>query len=137
MHPSKHTSRIAFAFALPISTPFAGLAATTNATLIGRTTASEPIQLALYLPSRDPAGAHEFAIHVTKPGDPLYRHFPTPVEFASASAPTRQTFKLSSSGRSVISRCLTVGERSAAGNVLPISGPTGAMQAALGVTFDD
>jgi subtilase family serine protease len=54
-----------------------------KSTLVSATETSKTIGVVLALPSSDPAGLKAFVDHVSTPGDPLYRHFVTPQEFAN------------------------------------------------------
>jgi subtilase family serine protease len=54
-----------------------------KSTLVSQVDTSKTISVVLALPSSDPAGLKAFVDHVSKPGDPLYRHYITPQEFAT------------------------------------------------------
>ena len=54
-----------------------------KSTLVSAMETSKTIGVVLALPSSDPAGLKAFVDHVSTPGDPLYRQFLTPQEFAN------------------------------------------------------
>ncbi len=54
-----------------------------KSTLVSAVDSSKTISVVLALPSSDPAGLKAFVDHVSTPGDPLYRQFITPQEFAT------------------------------------------------------
>ncbi len=54
-----------------------------KSTLVSAVDTSKTIGVVLALPSSDPAGLKAFVDHVSKPGDPLYRQYITPQEFAA------------------------------------------------------
>ena len=54
-----------------------------KSTLVSAVDTSKTISVVLALPSSDPAGLKAFVDHVSTPGDPLYRQFITPQEFAT------------------------------------------------------
>jgi kumamolisin len=53
-----------------------------KSTLVSQTESSKTISVVLALPSSDAAGLKAFVDHVSTPGDPLFRQFITPREFA-------------------------------------------------------
>ncbi len=135
MLSNRQASRAALALAFSVLACRAALAGTAAPVLIGPTAAAKPVGLAFFLPSRDPQGAHDFAVHVTRPRDPLFRHFLTPAQFAARFGANPADVAALAAWAS--RQGLTVGERSAAGNILPVTGPASAMQAALGLAFND
>jgi len=54
-----------------------------KSTLVSQTDTSKTISVVLALPSSDAAGLKAFVDHVSTPGDPLFRQFITPQEFAN------------------------------------------------------
>ncbi len=54
-----------------------------KSTMVSAVDSSKTISVVLALPSSDPAGLKAFVDHVSTPGDPLYRQFITPQEFAT------------------------------------------------------
>jgi Pro-kumamolisin, activation domain len=54
-----------------------------KSTLVSQMETSKTIGMVLALPSSDPAGLKAFVDHVSTPGDPLFRQFVTPQEFAT------------------------------------------------------
>ncbi len=102
---------------------------------LGVTEATRPITLALTLPSRDPAGAAAFATRVTRPGDPLYRHFLTQAQFAARfGADPAHYAAVADWARS---QGLTLGEHYAAGTALPVTGPAALLGRLFAVGFED
>ena len=112
--------------------PRAGVAADT---LLGRTDDTQPITLSIALPSRDPAGAAAFVAHVTTPGDPLYRQYLTPQDYAARFGAKEADYDAVVSWAQ--SRGLTVGERYVGRTVLPVRGTAASLGAAIGLTFND
>src|ERR1700722_561068 len=53
-----------------------------RSTLLGAVDGTREIGVTLSLPLSDPKGAAEFVRHVSTPGDPLFRHYLTPQQFA-------------------------------------------------------
>jgi len=53
-----------------------------KSTLLGPVEAGREIGVTLSLPLSDPDGAADFVRHVSMPGDPLFRHYLTPQQFA-------------------------------------------------------
>ncbi len=102
---------------------------------LGATDAARPITLALTLPSRDPAGAAAFAGHVTRPGDPLYRHYLTPAQYAARFGADPADYAAAAAWAK--SAGLTLGEHYVAGTVLPVSGPAELLQRLFAVSFQD
>jgi kumamolisin len=103
------------------------------AVLLGATEAGKSITLALTLPSRDPEGAKAFADHVATPGDPLYRQFLTPAEYAARFGANPADYAAAVAWAK--SEGLSVGEHYAAGTVLPVTGPASKLQSLFAVTF--
>ena len=56
-----------------------------KSTLVSPVDANRTISVTLGLASSDAAGLKAFVDHVSKPGDPLYRQYITPQEFAAMS----------------------------------------------------
>ena len=91
--------------------------------------------MSLYLPSRDPAGARDFATRVGKPGDAVFRHYLTPAEYAERFGASQADYDAVVAWAK--SQGLTVGERFSGRTVIPVSGSAATLGAALGVTFND
>ena len=106
-----------------------------GSTLSGPSSAQRVMTVALVLPLADPAGAQWFAAHVSLPGDPLFRHYLKPGEFAARFGANAQDYAALVAWAQA--RGLTVGEGYASRTVLPLSGTTAAIAAAFGVTFND
>jgi kumamolisin len=106
-----------------------------GAALVGATSASKMITLAIALPSRDPAGAQAFATHVTTLGDPMYRQYLRPEQYAAqfGARPADYDSVLAW----VKAQGLTPGEAFTARTVLPVTGTVAAIEAAFGVTISD
>ena len=122
-------------FVVPVVAHAAGYALPAPAVFVGQTAPDRQITLALSLPSRDPQGARDFVSHVSKPGDPLYRHYVSPREYAARFGARQSDYDAVLAW--AIAHGLTVGERYAARTVVPLTGPAASIQAALGVTFQD
>ena len=101
--------------------------------LVGATESGKAITLALTLPSRDPQGAKAFVDHVSTPGDPLYRHFLTPAQYAARFGANPSDYAAVVSWAQA--EGLTVGENYTAGTVLPVTGPAAKLQSLFAVTF--
>ena len=54
-----------------------------KSSLVSQMETSKTISVVLALPSSDPAGLKAFVDHVSQPGDPLFRQYITPQEFAN------------------------------------------------------
>jgi subtilase family serine protease len=106
-----------------------------GAVALGATDPTREITLALHLPSRNEAGLQTFLAHVTKPGDPLYRKYLTPEQFAARFGADERDYD------AVVAWAkdngLTVGEHFAARTVIPVSGTVDAMSHAFGTSFND
>ena len=100
-------------------------------TLVGRTAATQPITVALTLPSRDPQGAQAFVSHVGTPGDPLFHHYLTPADYAARFGANQADYDAVAAWAT--SQGLTVGERYAGRTVISVTGSVSAMEKALGV----
>ena len=106
-----------------------------GATLIGRTDAAKPITIALHLPPSDPAGLADFLARVTKRGDPLYRKYLTPTEFATRFGAKQADYDAVLSWAK--SAGLAVGEHYAARTIITFTGPADRVARALNTTFSD
>lgn len=102
-----------------------------TATMVGVLQADRPITVVLTLPLRDAKGAADFVAHATKSGDPLFRHWLTPQEFAArfGADPARYA-AVANWARS---QGLRIGEASSSGTVIAVSGQSAQIQAAFGV----
>jgi subtilase family serine protease len=109
------------------------LAAAPAPVLLGATESGQSITLALTLPSRDPQGAKAFVDHVTTPGDPLYRHFLSPAQYAARFGANPADYAAAVAWAR--SEGLTVGEQYTAGTVLPVTGLVTNLQRLFAVTF--
>jgi subtilase family serine protease len=103
--------------------------------LLGATSPTRQISLAIALPSRDPAGAAAFAAHVSKPGDKLFRHYLTPEQFAAKFGASISDYRVAAAWAKA--NGLTPGEEYTAHTILPVTGAAGDVARALGVTFHD
>jgi len=106
-----------------------------GATRTGRTQPGRVITIALTLPSRDPQGAANFVTRVGSRGDSLYHQYLTPTEYAARFGASEADYA------AVVAWArangLTPGEGFAARTVLPLTGTAAALEAALGVKFED
>jgi subtilase family serine protease len=91
--------------------------------------------VALALPLSDAAGAANFIAHVSKVGDPLYRAFLTPHEFARRFGADAKAYDALSS--CAVKQGLAVGEGSISRTVLTVTGRTAQIEAAFGVKLSD
>jgi subtilase family serine protease len=106
-----------------------------GALMSGATDAKRLITVAMLLPLSDPAGAQWFASHVSKPGDPLFRHYLKPADFAARFGANAQDYAtLVAWARA---QGLTPGEGYSSRTVLPVTGTTAAIEAAFNVKFSD
>ena len=110
-------------------------AAPAHATLLKPTDADRPVSVALFLPSRDPQGARDFVLHVTKPGDPAYRHFLSTEDYVARFGASAADYDAVVAWAEA--NGLAVGEHYAARTVVRLTGPAAAVQTALGVKFND
>lgn len=103
--------------------------------MVGPVDAAQTISIALVLPSVRPAEAASFVAHVSTPGDALFHHYLTPAQFAPRFGASRADYDavVAWAHRSG----LVVGEAFAARNILPVTGSAAALQAALGVRFEN
>jgi len=111
------------------------LSTPSNASLVGKTSAEKQITVLLSLPSQDPDGAASFATHVSTPGDPLYRHYLTPEQFAARFGANESDYEATVAWAKA--RGMTVGEHFVARTILPVTGAVATMESAMGVTFSD
>jgi subtilase family serine protease len=95
-----------------------------KSTLVGPADASKVIGVALSLPSSDPAGREAFVNHVSTPGDPLYRKFITPDEFAARFGANASSYK--SVKAWATSNGLSISMESKARTLLTVRGTVGA-----------
>jgi subtilase family serine protease len=144
-HPSNRKDALKLAFLTALLLPTAALAngavtvtgdaagARTHATLSGRMDAARPITIAIVLPLTDEKGAVSFATRVSQPGDPLFRQYLTPVQYAARFGARQADYDAVVAWAKA--NGLTPGEVYASRAVLPITGSAAAMEAALGVKF--
>ena len=104
-------------------------------TQIGRSPRDRIISLTIILPSRDPDGLASFIAHVSRPEDPLYRHYLTPALFTARYGPQSDDY------RAVVSwaktHSLKVGEEYQAHTALAVSGRIEQLENAFGISFFD
>ena len=106
-----------------------------NSTLAGPTSADTYMTVAVILPLGDAAGAASFASHVSTPGDPLFRHPITPAQFAARFGANPDHYAAVIAWAKASG--LTLGESFSARTVLPVSGTTATLEAALGLKFNN
>ena len=63
-----------------------------RAQAMGRLGASQPMQLDLVLPLRDPTGLDQFLTELYDPSSASYRHYLTPTEFTARFGPTQEQY---------------------------------------------
>jgi subtilase family serine protease len=118
-----------------VSVPSDAKSVVLNASRIGATPTNQIISLAVILPSRNADGAASFVAHVSKLGDKLFRHYLTPMQYATQFGAKIEDY------RAVVAwakaQGLTTGEEFAAHLVLPVSGPASAIEAAFGVKLSN
>ena len=102
---------------------------------LGATEGGKSITLALTLPSRDPQGAKAFVDHATTPGDPLYRRFLTPAQYAARFGANPADYVAAVAWAKA--EGLTVGENYTAGTILRVTGTATKLQSLFAVTFKD
>jgi DNA-binding beta-propeller fold protein YncE len=104
-----------------------------GATLVGPASSNTKLQLIVTLEPRDPAALATAVKSVSDPASPKYHHFLTPEQFASQYGPTATAVD---SVRNLLkSDGLAVGQPSAAGLSLPVSGTVGQVASALSTLF--
>jgi kumamolisin len=100
---------------------------------LGPADSAATVQLAIVLPSRDPAGLAAFASRVSQPGDPLFRHYLQPAGFAVRFGAKPEDYRAVAAWAR--SQGLVPGEEYAAHTVLPVSGSVRAVEAAFHVAL--
>jgi Pro-kumamolisin, activation domain/Fibronectin type III domain len=91
-----------------------------KSTLVSAMETSKTIGVVLALPSSDPAGLKAFVDHVSTPGDPLYRQFITPQEFASMFGGSASDYQFLKDW--AVSNNLTVSQESVGRTTLTLRG---------------
>ena len=109
------------------------IGARAHATLVGRLEAGRSVTVAILLPLSDAKGAAAFVAHVTRPGDPLFRHYISPVEYGERFGTRRADYAAVVAWAKASG--LTPGEIYPAHNMLTVTGSTAAIEAALSVRF--
>ncbi len=127
--------RVSMISAMLLSGTALAAAAPAAFVLVGATRAEQTVSMAFSLPSRDPAGAAAFVADVTRLGDPLYRHYLTPEEYAARFGASQADYDALVAWAKTAG--LAVGERYAARTVLPVSGSAAVLARLMGVTFND
>ncbi len=102
-----------------------------RSTLLGRKSGADIVPLALTLPLRDPAGLTRLLQRQYTPGDPLFHHFITPVEFTARFSPTAQTY--AAVAAFARSKGLSITQTHPTRLLLDVSGPSAAVEAAFQV----
>ncbi|MEJ0049078.1 MAG: protease pro-enzyme activation domain-containing protein [Rhodospirillales bacterium] len=115
--------------------PLGAAAIPVGSVMIGHTDPARTVTVTLHLPSRDPAGLANFIAHITRQGDPLYRHYLTPTQFAARFGGKQADYDAIVAWAK--SHGLSVGQQYAARTVLSITGPVRAIESALGTSFSD
>ncbi len=119
------------AAALASGTLPASAVGTARPSVVGRVSAGETVPAMLTLPLRDAAGLDALLTHLYTPGDPAYRHFITPDEFAARFGPTQADYD--AVARWAKTQGLTVTATHPSRLLLEVSGPASATEAAFGV----
>lgn len=103
--------------------------------LVAETLPQRTITVALVLPLRDAAGAAVFVSHATHPGDPLYRQFLTPHQFANRFGANPADYHAVAAWAT--SQGLTLGEESLSHTILSVTGTVAQIEAAFGLRLND
>ncbi len=117
----------------PVTVASDAASARPHATLSGPIDAARPITVAIVLPLIDEKGAASFATHVSTPGDPLFRQYLTPVQYAARFGARQADYDALVAWAKA--NGLTPGEVYSSRAVLPVTGTAAAMEAALGIKF--
>ncbi|WP_058362886.1 protease pro-enzyme activation domain-containing protein [Xanthomonas translucens] len=104
-----------------------------SAKQLGALTASAPISVVMTLPLKDGAGAYDYAMHVSRPGDPLYGHYLTPSEFAARFG-TRQS-DIDAVKAFAQAHGMQVKSIGGAGSLITLKAPASTFAHHLGVNF--
>ncbi|WP_045728659.1 protease pro-enzyme activation domain-containing protein [Xanthomonas sp. GPE 39] len=95
---------------------------------------STAINLVMTLPLKDGAGAYDYAMHVSQPGDPLYGHYLTPSEFATRFG-ARQS-DIDAVKAYAQAHGIQIKSIGGAGSLITVSAPADTFSKQLGVNFD-
>ncbi|WP_045738029.1 protease pro-enzyme activation domain-containing protein [Xanthomonas sp. MUS 060] len=95
---------------------------------------STPINLVLTLPLKDGAGAYDYAMHVSQPGDALYGHYLTPSEFAKRFG-ARQS-DIDAVKAYAQAHGMQIKSIGGAGSLITVSAPANTFSKQLGVNFN-
>ncbi len=106
-----------------------------GATLVGPTPTNTNLSLVVTLQPRDPAALTAAVQATSDPASPDYRHFLTPAQFASRFGPTSAT--IHAVGDVLKSDGLEVGQPSATGLSIPVSGTVGQVQSAFSIQISN
>jgi subtilase family serine protease len=106
-----------------------------QSTLLSHADTGKQISVVLVLPLKDATAARAFAEHVSKPGDPLYRKYLTPEQFASAYGASETDYRdvqqwAKSSG-------LQSGEESTSRTTLTVRGTIGQFEQLFNVQINN
>jgi subtilase family serine protease len=96
-----------------------------KSTLVSQMEISKTISVVLALPSSDPAGLKAFVDHVSTPGDPLFRQFITPQEFANRFGGSASDYQFLEDW--AVSNDLTISQESVGRTTLTLRGSVAVM----------
>jgi subtilase family serine protease len=91
-----------------------------KSTLVSQMETSKTISVVLALPSSDSAGLKAFVDHVSTPGDPLFRQFITPQEFANRFGANASDYQFVKNW--AVSNNLTISQESIGRTTLTVRG---------------
>ncbi|WP_045729229.1 protease pro-enzyme activation domain-containing protein, partial [Xanthomonas sp. GPE 39] len=95
---------------------------------------STAINLVMTLPLKDGAGAYDYAMRVSQPGDPLYGHYLTPSEFAKRFGARQSDIDaVKAYAKAHGMRIKSIG---GAGSLITVSAPADTFSKQLGVNFN-
>ncbi|WP_045762038.1 protease pro-enzyme activation domain-containing protein [Xanthomonas albilineans] len=105
-----------------------------SAKKLGALAPSTPINVVMTLPLKDGAGAYDYAMHVSQPGDPLYGHYLTSSQFAKRFG-ARQS-DIDAVKAYTQAHGMRIKSISGAGSLITVSAPVDAFSKQLGVNFN-
>ncbi|CBA17423.1 fibronectin type III domain-containing protein [Xanthomonas albilineans] len=105
-----------------------------SAKKLGALAPSTPINVIMTLPLKDGAGAYDYAMHVSQPGDPLYGHYLTTGQFAARFG-ARQS-DINAVKAYAQAHGMQIKSIGGAGSLITLNGPVGTFTKQLAVNFD-
>ncbi|KAB7769936.1 protease pro-enzyme activation domain-containing protein [Xanthomonas maliensis] len=133
----------ASAFAAPLTTPVTSQTAAPlahlpaqlrSASKLGALAPSTTISLVMTLPLKDGAGAYDYAMRVSHPGDALYGHYLTPAEFAARFGARQDD--IAAVKAFAQAHGIQVSSIGGAGSLITLKAPAATFAQHLGVTFN-